>query len=133
MKFKSLFIATMAVATSASAYAGNYKVTAQLTEDEDGLTAYIVNYDTKQKIDSTVVENSVAVFNGSLEAPFFAQLVVDGDRYGSFIVEEGYVTVAQKRGHNSILNEKLNAYFAQFGKMQSEFRETTDSVKQKEI
>ena len=133
MKFKSLFIATMAVATSASAYAGNYKVTAQLTEDEDGLTAYIVNYDTKQKVDSTVVENSVAVFNGSLEAPFFAQLVVDGDRYGSFIVEEGYVTVAQKRGHNSILNEKLNAYFAQFGKMQSEFRETTDSVKQKEI
>ncbi|MBR5332240.1 MAG: AhpC/TSA family protein [Muribaculaceae bacterium] len=133
MKFKSLFLAASVIATASSVYAGNYKVTAQLTEDEDDLVAYIVNYDTKQKVDSTIVKNAQAVFTGTIEAPFFAQLVVDGDRYGSFIVEEGCVTVANKRGHNSVLNEKLNAYFGQFGKIQNQFKETTDADKQKEL
>lgn len=133
MKTKSFILATTIVATSLSALAGNYKVTAQLTEDEDGLTAYIVNYDTKQKVDSTIVENGKAVFNGVLENPFFAQLIVDGDRYGSFIVEEGAVVVENRQGSGSVLNEKLNAYFNQFGKLQNEFRATTDNAKQKDI
>ncbi len=133
MKIKSLFFATSIVASSMAINAGNYNIVAQLSEDEDGLTAYILNYDTKQKVDSTIVENDQAIFNGNIDTPFFAQLVIDGDRYGSFIVEEGNITVTQKRGHNSILNEKLNAYFSQFGKLQNEFKETTDTTKQKEI
>lgn len=133
MKSKLFFLATTIVASSMSVFAGNYKITAQLTEDEDGLTAYIINYDTKQKVDSAIVENGKATFNGSLNAPFFAQLVVDGDRYGSFIVEEGSILVENKRGHDSNLNEKLNAYFNQFGKLQNDFKATTDTAKQKEI
>lgn len=133
MKSKALLLATSIVASSMAIYAGNYKVTAQLTEDEDGLTAYIVNYDTKQKVDSTIVENSKAIFNGAIENPFFAQLIIDGDRYGSFIVEDGYILVKNRQGHVSILNEKLNAYFNQFGKLQNEFQTTTDNAKQKEI
>ena len=133
MKSKALLLATSIVASSMAIYAGNYKVTAQLTEDEDGLTAYIVNYDTKQKVDSTTVENGQAIFNGSIDAPFFAQLIIDGDRYGSFIIEDGYILVKNRQGHGSILNEKLNAYFNQFGKLQNEFKTTTDNAKQKEI
>lgn len=133
MKIKSLFLAASVLATSASIYAGNYKVIAQLTEDEDDLVAYIVNYDTKQKVDSTIVENAQAVFTGTIDAPFFAQLVVDGDRYGSFIVEDGNVKVEKRQGHGTMLNEKLNAYFGQFGKIQNQFKETTDTDKQKEI
>ena len=133
MKFKSLFIATSLVASTMALNAENYKVTAQLTEDENGLTAYIINYDTKQKVDSTIVENSQAIFKGTLEAPFFAQLIVDGDRYGSFIVEDGFVSVVNKQGKGSILNEKMNAYFAQFGKLQKDFSETTDTTKKEEI
>jgi thiol-disulfide isomerase/thioredoxin len=133
MKFKSLFIATSLVASTMALNAGNYKVTAQLTEDENGLTAYIINYDTKQKVDSTIVENSQAIFKGTLEAPFFAQLIVDGDRYGSFIVEDGFVSVVNKQGKGSILNEKMNAYFAQFGKLQKDYSETTDTTKKEDI
>ena len=133
MKFKSFFIATSLVASTMALNAGNYKVTAQLTEDENGLTAYIINYDTKQKVDSTIVENSQAIFKCTLEAPFFAQLIVDGDRYGSFIVEDGFVSVVNKQGKGSILNEKMNAYFAQFGKLQKDYSETTDTTKKEEI
>lgn len=133
MKTKSFLFATTIVASSITAFAGNYKVSAQLTEDEDGLTAYIINYDTKQKVDSTIVENGKAIFNGAIENPFFAQLIVDGDRYGSFIVEDGTILVEKRQGHGSILNEKLNAYFNQFGKLQNDFKAATDTAKQKEI
>lgn len=133
MKTKSFLFATTIVASSITTSAGNYKVSAQLTEDEDGLTAYIINYDTKQKVDSTIVENGKAIFNGTIANPFFAQLIVDGDRYGSFIVEDGTILVEKRQGHGSILNEKLNAYFNQFGKLQNDFKAATDTAKQKEI
>ena len=131
MKIKSFIAIASILAGSISAYAGNYKVTAQLTEDEDGLTAYIVNYDTKQKVDSTVVENGQAVFSNTAEAPFFAQLVVDGDRYGSFIVEDGEIVVKDKRGSGSVLNDRLVEFYTNTAAIQAKFKEaTTDDAKQ---
>lgn len=131
MKIKSFIAIASILANSISAYAGNYKVTAQLTEDEDGLTAYIVNYDTKQKVDSSIVENSQAIFNNSINAPFFAQLVVDGDRYGSFIVEEGNIIVKDRQGTGTPLNDKLNTFGKSVASIQEKYQEApTDSAKQ---
>ena len=131
MTIKSLLTIAAIMASSVASYAGAYKVTAQLTEDEDGLTAYIVNYDTKQKVDSVVVENGQAIFNGNIEAPFFAQLIVDGDRYGSFIVEDGNVIVENKQGSGTPLNEKLVNFGKSVANLQAKFQEAaTDSAKQ---
>lgn len=131
MKIKSLLTIAAIMASSVASYAGAYNVTAQLTEDEDGLTAYIVNYDTKQKVDSVVVENGQAIFNGNIEAPFFAQLIVDGDRYGSFIVEDGNVIVENKQGSGTPLNEKLVNFGKSVANLQAKFQEAaTDSAKQ---
>ena len=131
MTIKSLLTIAAIMASSVASYAGAYKVTAQLTEDEDGLTAYIVNYDTKQKVDSVVVENGKAIFNGNIEAPFFAQLIVDGDRYGSFIVEDGNVIVENKQGSGTPLNEKLVNFGKSVANLQAKFQEAaTDSAKQ---
>lgn len=131
MKIKALLLATSIVASSMAIYAGNYKVTAQLSEDEDGLSAYIVNYDTKQKVDSTIVENGQAIFNGSIDAPFFAQLIVDGDRYGSFIVEDGEISVKDRTATGSALNKKLQELGNITKQVQAEFQSaTTDSAKQ---
>ena len=53
MKIKSLIFAATAAMTALSATAADpYKVRAQFTEDENGAMVYIVNYDTKDKIDS---------------------------------------------------------------------------------
>ena len=131
MTIKSLLTIAAIMASSVASYAGAYNVTAQLTEDEDGLTAYIVNYDTKQKVDSVVVENGQAIFNGNIEAPFFAQLIVDGDRYGSFIVEDGNVIVENKQGSGTPLNEKLVNFGKSVANLQAKFQEAaTDSAKQ---
>lgn len=132
MNLKKLFTITAFASASVAAFAGNYVVTAQLTEDEDGLTAYIVNYDTKQKVDSVTVENAQAVFNGSADAPFFAQLIIDGDRYGTFIVEDGAITIKDRTGAGTPLNKKLNDFGVSVAKLQNDFQNApSDSVKQK--
>lgn len=131
MKIKSLVAIASIMASSIAVYAGNYTVTAQLTEDEDGLTAYIVNYDTKQKVDSATVENCKAIFDINTNNPFFAQLIIDGDRYGSFIVEEGNVIVQNKQASGTPLNEKLNAFGENVSTLQAKYQEAaTDSAKQ---
>ena len=133
MKIKStLTIAAISI-SAATINAGNYKITAQLSEDENGLTAYIVNYDTKQKVDSTTVDNSQAVFNGSSDAPFFAQLIIDGDRYGAFIVEDGEISVKNKKGEGSILNETLNKFAETSAKLREEYAATNDKATQEKI
>lgn len=131
MKIKSLVAIASIMASSIAVYAGNYTVTAQLTEDEDGLTAYIVNYDTKQKVDSATVENCKAIFDINTNNPFFAQLIIDGDRYGSFIVEEGNVIVQNKQASGTPLNEKLNAFGENVSTLQAKYQKAaTDSAKQ---
>ena len=131
MKKKSLVAIASIMASTIAVYAGNYTVTAQLTEDEDGLTAYIVNYDTKQKVDSATVENCKAIFDINTNNPFFAQLIIDGDRYGSFIVEEGNVIVQNKQASGTPLNEKLNAFGENVSTLQAKYQEAaTDSAKQ---
>lgn len=82
----------IAAGISASA-AVNYKVTLPLTEDEDGLTAYIIDFDTSDKIDSTIVDNGTAVFEGSVEKPVFASIILDGNRAGLFVLENGDITI----------------------------------------
>lgn len=90
-------IKTLAVAIASigvvTAWAAPYKVVANLTPDEDGAMAYIVSYDTGAKLDSINVENNVATFTGNVEAPELARLVIDGNRYGMFVLEPGETTI----------------------------------------
>ncbi len=113
MNFKALAL-TAAVAASCSAFADNYKVTAKLSDDENGAMAYLVNYDTDAKIDSVMVDDNLAVFEGSIAAPAYARLIIDGNRYGSFILEDGNIIYdATQRlvsgGALNVLNTRVQA------------------------
>lgn len=133
MKSKSLLLATSIAFSSISSFAGNYNVTAQFTEDDNGLTAYIINYDTKQKVDSAIVENGKAIFNNTVENPFMAQLVLDGERYGSLIIENGDININNRKPTGTPLNDVLNNYNAKYMEVRKQFSETSDSAKQAAI
>ena len=96
MKLSFLTLAAGAFLAVSCAHAAtasdNYTVTLPLSEDEDGLTAYIIDFDTSAKLDSTVVENGKAVFKGSVTTPVFARVILDGNRAGQFVLEEGDIT-----------------------------------------
>jgi thiol-disulfide isomerase/thioredoxin len=111
MKIKSMVAIAAAFATTMAAQAGHYKVVAQLSDDEDGAMAFIVNYDTSAKMDSVLVTDNVAVFEGELSSPAAVRLIIDGSRYGSFILEEGTINYDAKNRvvKGGVLNEKNNA------------------------
>lgn len=110
MKSKLLAIAAGALlaACSAAAATDTYKISATMPEEFDGLTAYLVNFDTGEKMDSAVVADSRALFNGTVAQPALARLIVDGNRMGSLIVEPGEITVDKGRVTGTPLN-KINA------------------------
>lgn len=88
----SLF-AAVGILSCSAATSNNYNVKVSFTPDEDGLLLYMVNYDDGAKIDSAIVADGVAEMSGYTESPLMAQLVLDGNRAGSFILEPGNVVV----------------------------------------
>lgn len=110
MKSKILTIALGTVMTACSATAANdsYTVTADVPAEFNGKTAFIVNFDTGEKIDSVAVANGTATFKGEIAKPVTARLIVDGNRAGTFILESGDIKIADRNTTGSKLND-LNA------------------------
>lgn len=124
--FKTLSLAAMALAFSScsSAHAADYTLTIPVSEDEDGLTAYLVDYDSGAKIDSTVIADNAVTFKGSIERPVLAQLVIDGTRAGMLVLEQGNIVgnLQQRSFSGSGLNDALIEFGKKMGELQSAFR-----------
>lgn len=110
MKGKLLTIALGAALAACSATAANdsYTVTAELPAEFNGKTAFLINFDTGEKIDSVAVTNGTAIFNGKIENPVPARLIVDGNRAGNFILESGNIRFVDRNASGTKLND-LNA------------------------
>lgn len=113
MELKNLIkvsaLALMAVGC-ASAAVPNYTVTIPLSEDEDDMMAYIVDFDSGDKIDSTVVTNGVAKFEGIIAEPAMATIVLDGSRLSSLALEPGNISVDVKS--RKVTGTPINDYIA---------------------
>ncbi len=138
MKLQTILCGMALTATAAFAQtAPNYTVRLNLTEDEDGLTAYITDFDSGEKVDSTVVADGVALFNGTVEKPIFARLILDGNRAGMVILEPGEITVGGERriGTGTATNEAFNTLLQNQNELVQRFNKLTpaDSTEAKAI
>ena len=138
MKLQTILCGMALTATAAFAQtAPNYTVRLNLTEDEDGLTAYITDFDSGEKVDSTVVADGVALFNGTVEKPIFARLILDGNRAGMFILEPVEITVGGERriGTGTATNEAFNTLLQNQNELVQRFNKLTpaDSTEAKAI
>lgn len=117
----------------------NYTVTLPLSEDEDGLTAYIIDFDTSAKLDSTVVDGGKAIFKGTVTTPVFARVILDGNRAGQFVLEEGDIALnpANRMATGSPTNDALVNLMSEQQKFVAEYRQLGDTpedkAKKKEI
>lgn len=133
MKLSFLTLAAGAFLAVSCAHAAtasdNYTVTLPLSEDEDGLTAYIIDFDTSAKLDSTVVENGKAVFKGSVTTPVFARVILDGNRAGQFVLEEGDIAFnpANRMAAGSPSNDALVNLMSEQQKLVAEYRQLGDT------
>lgn len=125
-------IATISLA-SCNADKNSYTVNVPLSIDENGLTAYIINYDNGNKVDSTIVENGVATFKGNCNDTILARITVDGNRYATFILEVGNIQIdSTRQATGSIHNEKMAKLGEQVRALQARFDSipTNDTINQ---
>lgn len=104
------FAAGVAMTSAAMAQAVPFKVIAALNGVEDGELAYLVNYDTGDKMDSVIVKDHAVVFTGKVDEPYMARILVNGARHGTLILEPGTVAINQdkRRGVGNMLNDECN-------------------------
>ena len=134
MKIRTIILsAAVAAGSLIGAYAGAYNVTVTCGEDADGAMAYLVNYDTGDKIDSVTVADSKAVFKGNLNDVAVARLIIDGQRVAQFILEDGDIAVdaATRKVQGGKYNNLMNEMDAQVEPIAQRFQTAAnDSVRQ---
>ncbi len=129
MKLKMLLISAAVALTAcagAAASDGGYTLTLPLSPEDDDATVFIVNYDNGAKIDSVTVEDGRAVFKGSVDEPVMARLTMDGQRMGTFILENGDLTMVPQKGISSPLNDKLTAIQQELSAIVQQYRALPD-------
>lgn len=107
---KFLFSLGLGLAMMACAQETPYKVIAPLPV-EDGNLVYLYNFDTGEKVDSVEVADHTAVFTGTVDEPWVARIIgPDGSRYGTFILEQGTLSINPKTRQASglMLNDAYN-------------------------
>lgn len=100
----------LALAAAATAWADPYKVIAPFGDDYDGAMAVLMDFDSGNQIDSTLIADGAAVFEGQLDEPTLARIVVDGGRMPVFILESGTISFGKdNQPFGSMLNDRLRA------------------------
>ncbi len=117
------YLAAAAAMACAAAQAAPYHVIAPMSDDDEGAMVYMVNYDTGARIDSVLVAHGAAEFRGDIDEPVLARLLLDGERYATFILEEGGTAINKERdASGSMLNDRLNEITAGATELAGQYR-----------
>ena len=130
MKIKLFAIAAVALLVascgSKSKVDNTFTINATLPAEANGATAFLVNFDTGEKLDSVTVENGAATFAGSVETPAVVRLIVDGSRMGVFMLEPGVITYADREAKGTPLNDLNNEVSARINTFGERFQAAPD-------
>ena len=119
-KFSLISLGALLLASCSQQPNTEYVVNASLTDADNNSMAYLVDYDTSDKIDSAIVENGAVQFKGNIEKPTLVRILVkDGQRRGSFILEADSI----KFENGEAKGGKLNAVMEDFSKGMEKFSE----------
>lgn len=116
----------------------NYTVTFPVGEEANNTMAYLVNWDSAQKIDSVVVADGVVKFEGHIDAPMIGRIMVGGARGPVFFIEKGNVTIDKNIPAGTPLNDKYTSYQNEMKEIVEAYKtidrnDTTQTAKAKEL
>ena len=129
MKYTRILFAAAAFAAACTASAEPYQVIVPMGEDVEGAMARLVNFDTGAPIDSVLVEDKAARFEGDIDEPILARVFVDGQRQPVFILEPGTISFnAQEGAFGSMLNDQLREIGRTIQQIGVQYQQATDDV-----
>lgn len=89
----------------------NYTVNIPVPASLDNTMAYLMDFDSGEKLDSAVVTGGSIVFKGNVSTPFIGRVVVSGQRGPIFIVEPGTVSLdSAGNASGTPLNDRMETY-----------------------
>lgn len=127
----SLFCSLVVLAACSAKAESNYSVTIPVDESFNNTMAYLIDWDSSQKLDSVMVSDGVVKFSGYVEEPFIGRLYIGGGRGPIFIVEPGDVNLdANQNASGTPLNERLESYNKRLREIEAQFKtlDQNDSV-----
>jgi len=135
MKHSSIIaiaLGALAVSCASQSEGGKYTVTASVMPDDAGKMAYIVNYDSGDKVDSVLVEGKSIVMDGTVNTAIPARLIVGSRRASTFILEAGEITIDSTGiASGTKLNKEFDEYMTAGDSLSVAFgKATTDSARQ---
>lgn len=129
----NLFFGSMlALAAASCANAtepANCTLSVNLSPDEDGIYVYLTDYDSGVKVDSALVDNGMAKFEEHVDTPYYARLLIEGQRLGDIFIEPAQISVnptEHKIESNGKLYSSLENMQKDLGAIVSEFRALPD-------
>lgn len=90
----------------------------------NGKTIYIYHYDSRKKLDTTIIENNKFTFTGTADSARFCRIDA-GREYANFILENGNITVDILKHNNpsgTPLNEALTQVFSTYDSLSKVIR-----------
>ena len=120
-KLLSMAAVAMLAACNSTTPDASYVVTATVPAEFDGATAFLVNFDPGDKVDSVTVENGAAKFSGTVASPALARLIIDGNRLGNMILEGGEITFADRKATGTPLNEMNNSIVGHLQELEQKY------------
>lgn len=93
---------------------GPYTLTMQTTPADDGMLAYLVDFDTDSKLDSVIIGNGSAKFSGQVDTMRVVRVLIDGRRRGLAILEPGDIAIdsATRMGSGTPVNDRFVRFSA---------------------
>ena len=117
----------------------NYSVTFPVGAKADNTMAYLVDWDSAQKMDSAIVTNGTVRFEGNVDAPMIGRIMLGGKRGPVFFIESGNVIINEKgESSGTPLNDKMVEYRGKMSVLANEFKsldqnDSVQAVRAKEI
>lgn len=130
MKYYAISAALACVALiscKTTSHDNDYSVDASFDAGNDGMTAYIVNYDTGEKIDSALVTDNRAAFSGVADSVVLVRLLLGDRRAGTFVLEPGVISIDSGRvSEDTPMNLLLSRFISEADSIDALYNNASD-------
>ena len=127
MKYLNQTVLAAALAVAGISSAEPFKVIVPMSADDEGAMARLVNYDNGTTVDSVLVADGMAVFEGQIDEPVLGRVTYDGGRLPIFILESGTISLGKDRAFfGTMINEQLRTIGQKMQQLEAKYQSAAD-------
>lgn len=134
MKYLNQTVLAAALAVAGISSAEPFKVIVPMSADDEGAMARLVNYDNGTTVDSVLVADGMAVFEGQIDEPVLGRVTYDGGRLPIFILESGTISLGKDGAFfGTMLNDQLRSMGQKMQQLGAKYQSAADDKEREAV